>query len=180
MKKGIFLLLGMLLTLGLIGCQGNRAADDTNFDLRKDKSSPQNMSNRDQDRDKGITRNLGDPRNANDFTSDRGKDRQHVVEDDITNQNPNFLDLNRTGSGGEAGAGNHGNDIHKAKQVIAGTNEFVADSVWINGDRMWVTVHKKGMLSDRTKKDAEARLHKKLVRALPRYNIEVRVQEDRR
>ncbi len=156
MKRYLFFPLIMLLMMALGGCQGNRSANnDTAYDLRNDRSTPNFMSN-------------------------RGKDQQHLVEDDITNQNPNFLDLKRTGSGGEAGAGNHGNDIDKAKKVIADTNEFVTDSVWINGDRMWVSVYKKGMFSDRDKIGSEARLHKKLVQALPRYHIEVRVQEDRR
>jgi hypothetical protein len=112
--------------------------------------------------------------------SNRGKNQQHLVEDDITNQNPNFLDLEQTGSGGEAGAGNYGNDTNKAKQVIADTNEFVTDSVWINGNRMWVSVYKKGMLSNQERINAEAHLHRKLMQALPRYQIEVRVKEDRR
>ncbi|MFJ5717198.1 hypothetical protein [Neobacillus sp. NPDC093127] len=154
LKKWMFLMVIMLFMLS--GCQNNnRGAKEEAYDLRTDRTAPNYMSN-------------------------RGKDQQHLVEDDITNQNPNFLDLNRTGSGGEAGAGNQGNDINKAKQVIAGTNEFVTDSVWINGDRMWVTVYKKGMLSDRKKVDAEARLHRKLIQALPRYHIEVRVKENRR
>jgi len=132
--------------------------------------------------DRGANENANDLRGNNvDSIADRGKNKKHLVEDDITNQNPNFLDLKRTGSGGEAGGGhNTGNDTNKAKQVIAGTNEFTTDSVWINGDRMWVRVYKKGMHSDKERNDAEARLHKKLVRALPRYHIEVRVQEDRR
>lgn len=169
MKKWLFPLFFILLMF-TAGCQnGNRNADDTAYDLRKDNSTPNYMSNRTE------TRN-----NNRDVRTDRGKDRQHQVENDITNQNPNFLDLNRTGSGSEAGAGNQGNDIKKAKDVIATSNEFVADSVWINGDRMWVSVYKKGMLSDRAKINAEARLHRKLIAALPRYNIEVRVKEDRR
>jgi len=164
-KLTLFLSLTILFLVG--GCAGNQGANGNEkaYDLRSDKSAPNYMSI------KGKT-----PANM----SDRGKNKQHMVEDDITNQNPNFLDLKRTGSGGEAGATNHGNDINIAKQVIAHTNEFRTDSVWINGDRMWVTVYKKGMLSDQARNKAEARLHRKLVKALPRYNIEVRVQEDRR
>ncbi|WP_312473219.1 hypothetical protein [Neobacillus sp.] len=140
----------------LSGCQSKRnAANDAGYDLRTDRSTPNYMSN-------------------------RGKNQQHLVEDDITNQNPNFLDLEQTGSGGEAGAGNYGNDTNKAKQVIADTNEFVTDSVWINGNRMWVSVYKKGMLSNQERINAEARLHRNLMQALPRYQIEVRVKEDRR
>ncbi|WP_066072998.1 hypothetical protein [Neobacillus soli] len=169
MKKWMFLSLSLMMLFVVSGCQSsNRGANEQAYNLRNDRSTPNFMSNRDHD---GIT-----PDNM----SDRDKNQQHVVENDITNQNPNFLDLKGTGSGGEAGAGNQGNDIAKAKQVINGTNEFVTDSVWINGDRMWVSVYKKGTFSNQGKIDAEARLHRKLVQAIPRYNIEVRVKEDRR
>ncbi|TWD99491.1 hypothetical protein FB550_107126 [Neobacillus bataviensis] len=163
LKKWMSLVSIMCMFL-LSGCQGAYLGSDDNANnLRKKNSDQMNLRGN----------------NNVDSTADRGKNKQHMVEDDITNQNPNFLDLKRTGSGGEAGATNHGNDINKAKQVIADTNEFRTDSIWINGDRMWVTVYKKGMLSDKARNDAEARLHRKLVKALPRYNIEVRVQEDR-
>jgi hypothetical protein len=133
--------------LFISACQNNNQAG---YDLRKDKSAPNYMSN---------------PMKGN----------------DVTNQNPNFLDLHGTRNGAaSSGSGNTGVDVNKAKQVIGKTNEFRTDSVWINGDRMWVNVYKKGMLTDQAKIDAEARLHKKLTKALPRYNIEVRVQEDRR
>ncbi len=173
MKKWMFLTVTTLMMLGLMpGCQNGHKANDADekdeaYNLRTDRSEPNFMSNRDENR-------------TPDYMTNRGKNRQHYVEDDITNQNPNFLDLEGTGSGGEAGSNNQGNDINKAKQVIADTDEFVTDSVSINGDRMWVSVYKKGMLKNQDKIKAEAKLHKKLVRALPRYNIEVRVQEDRR
>ncbi|MBT2699038.1 hypothetical protein J7E79_16740 [Bacillus sp. ISL-40] len=168
-KIMLFLSLSMLFLVS--GCNGNQGGNHGNeeaYDLRSDQSAPNYMSNR------------GNDRNTPTNMSDRGKNKQHMVEDDITNQNPNFLDLKGTGSGGEAGANNQGNDIEKAKQVIADSNEFEADSVWINGDRMWVSVYKKGMQSEQGKIKAEARLHRKLIQALPRYNIEVRVKEDRR
>jgi hypothetical protein len=168
LKKWKFLSFIIVLVLAVVsGCQKGNDADESAYDLDKDRSVPNYMANRDENR-------------TPDYMTNRGKNKQHYVEDDITNQNPNFLDLEGTGSGGEAGANNQGNDINQAKQVIADTDEFVTDSVWINGDRMWVSVYKKGMLKDQDKIDAEARLHKKLVKALPRYNIEVRVQEDRR
>ena len=164
MLKKWMSLLGIMCMLLLSGCQGVfLGSDDNANNLRKKNSDQMNTRG-----------------NNVDSRTDRGKNKQHMVEDDITNQNPNFLDLKRTGSGGEAGATNHGNDINQAKQVIANTNEFKTDSIWINGDRMWVTVYKKGMLTNKGKDDAEARLHRKLIKALPRYNIEVRVQEDRR
>ena len=164
-KLTLFLSLTILFLVG--GCAGNQGANGNEkaYDLRSDKSAPNYMSI------KGKT-----PANM----SDRGKNKQHMVEDDITNQNPNFLDLKGTGSGSEAGANNHGVDIQKAKQVIADSNEFTADSIWINGDRMRVSVYKNGMQSEQGKIKAEARLHRKLIQALPRYKIDVRVKNDRR
>lgn len=156
MKK--WLLFSFLTLLFVSGCEGTNDTNNTaNYDLRKDESAPQYMSNRSQ-----------------------GRDQSHLVEQDITNQNPNFLDLNRTGNGTEQGGNNTGIDIDKARQVVAKTKEFRPGAVWINGDRMWVTVYKKGMLTDQERDDAEAHMHKKLITALPRYEIEVRVREDRR
>ncbi|WP_462410220.1 hypothetical protein [Neobacillus sp. Marseille-QA0830] len=169
MKKWTIFSFILLLLFAAAGCQGDKTADNTAYDLRKTNETS-----------KPDTMNREDNAGVRDFTNDRGKNDRHSVEDDITNQNPNFLDLNRTGSGSEAGGTNEGNDINQAKRVIADTKEFVPDSIWTNGDRMWVTVYKKGMLTNREKDDAEARLHRKLVQALPRYNIEVKVQEDRR
>ena len=155
-KKWMFLSFIMLLMV--TGCQSNRGADEKNaaYDLRKDRTSPNFMSNR-----------------------NNGGERD-VAENDIADQNPNFLNLNRSGDRGEFDGENQGSDVDKAKKVVAATDEFTIDSVWMNGDRMWVSVYKKGMLSDKERIDAEARLHRKLIRALPRYNIDVRVKEDRR
>ncbi len=166
----LWLFLSLTILVLVSGCAGNKGGkgNEEAYDLRSDQGAPNYMSNRGNDRTT--------PANM----SNRGKNKQHMVEDDITNQNPNFLDLKRTGSGGEAGANNQGNDIQKAKQIIADSDEFAADSVWINGDRMWVSVYKKGMLTEQEKIKAEARLHRKLIQALPRYKIEVRVKEDRR
>lgn len=146
----------MFMVSGCNGNQGGNHGNDLAYDLKNDRSAPNYMSN-------------------------RGENKQRMVEDDITNQNPNFLNLSRTGSGSETGGGKDtGEDINKAKQVIADTNEFTVDSVWVNGDRMWVSVYKKGMQSEQGKVKAEARLHRKLIQALPRYKMEVRVKEDRR
>lgn len=165
MLKKWLSLASLMVLLIISGCQ-TQSKQGSN-DLRNDNAT-HNMSIRGKNGD------------GPDSISDRGKNKKHLVEDDITNQNPNFLDLKRTGSGGEAGANNHGNDINKAKQVIAGTNEFTTDSVWINGDRMWVTVYKKGAQSNNDRNGAEARLQRKLVQAIPRYHIEVRIKDNHR
>jgi hypothetical protein len=151
-KKFIFpSLLLWIMAILVSGCQGIKTNE-------ADKSAPSYMSNE-------LT----------------GPDRGRVKGNDVTNQNPNFLKLRGTRNGNASGgSGNLGVDADKAKQIIADTKEFRTDSVWINGDRMWVNVYKKGQLTIQEKLDAQARLHRKLVEALPRYNIEVSVQEDRR
>lgn len=144
MKKWMFLSL-LLFVLLLTGCQGGN--DDTAYDLRTDNGNPNFMSNQNDN------------------------DRQHQVDDDVTGRNPNFLDLRRVGTDGEANRNNIGSDIDKAKQIINRMEEFKAESVWINNDRMTVTVNQ----TNQNNHDVD-RLHRKLVQALPRYNIEVRVR----
>ncbi|CRK82620.1 hypothetical protein [Neobacillus massiliamazoniensis] len=158
MKKFIFpSLLLLIMAILVCGCQGIKN-NETAYDFRKDKNAPNYMSNE-------LT----------------GPDKGRVMGNDVTNQNPNFLKLRGTRNGNASGgSGNLGVDADKAKQVIADTKEFRTDSVWINGDRMWVNVYKMDQLTIQEKLDAQARLHRKLVEALPRYNIEVSVQEDRR
>ncbi|WML46257.1 hypothetical protein [Neobacillus sp. PS3-40] len=150
-----WILLFLLSAFLLSGCSG-KSVNDASYDLRKDRSAPQFMSNRSV-----------------------GNNQRHLVEKDVTNQNPNFLNLSGAGSGSESGS-NMGLDVDKARQVIRDTKEFKPGSIWINGDRMWVTAYKKGILTERGKIADEARIHRKLVEALPSYNIEVKVQEDRR
>ncbi|WML46551.1 hypothetical protein RCG23_12790 [Neobacillus sp. PS3-34] len=136
----------VILALYLAGCSNNNNA---NYDLKKDKTNPQFMSNRPDGRQR-----MGD-------------------------QNPNFLNLKGTTERSEINS-NQETDVDQARRTVAMSKEFTPGAVWINGDRMWVTVYKKGMLTEREKINAEARMHRKLVHALPRYNIEVRVKEDRR
>lgn len=156
MKQFIFPSVFIMMMLAS-GCQ-TRDANDASYDLRKDKTAPNYMSY---------------------TTTDR--DQNRFVGNDVINQNPNFLNLNGTRNGmTSGGSGNFATDIDQAKRVINNTNEFRTESVLIKGDRMWVSVFKKGNLTKRDVKDAEARLHKKLVQALPRYNIDVKVKEARR
>ncbi|MBU8881032.1 hypothetical protein BGM26_19100 [Bacillus sp. FJAT-29790] len=112
-------------------------------------------------------------RDGTTFISNR-LDRQEYNTRDWTmdSQNPNFLNFN----GNQV---NNSTDIDKAKQVIDATSEYQSGPIWINGRDMWVTAYKREMMSDRERIEAEARLHKKLIKALPRYHIDVKVQEDR-
>jgi len=69
--------------------------------------------------------------------------------------------------------------IEKATKVVNDTGNYRADSVWINGDDLWVTAYKKGRLTDRDRNEAAAELRKKLIQAFPRYHVRVKIQEDR-
>lgn len=90
----------------------------------------------------------------------------------MSDQNPNFV--NFSGNRNDIGK-----DVEMARQVVKQTKEFEPGPIWVNGEDMWVTVYKKGMLSERDQMDAQSRIHKMLLKALPRYDIEVRVREDR-
>lgn len=89
-------------------------------------------------------------------------------------QNPNFPDT--TGNSRV----NQQAEINQARQVIDGMDGYRSGPVWINGDDMWVTAYKKGMLSDKERANAASKLRNKLENALPRYHIEIKIQEDRR
>ena len=149
-----------VLAMGLLvagGCQ-SKSANESAYDLRTDRSKPNIMSN-------------------NDLT---GPDRNRVFGNDMDNQNPNFLSLRGTRNGtASSGATNLGVDSNKARQVIDDTKQFGTDSVVINGDRMRVTVFTKGNLTAREKRAATVQLHRKLVKALPRYTIDVSVRDNR-
>ncbi|MBS4190071.1 hypothetical protein KHA94_07620 [Bacillus sp. FJAT-49705] len=100
-------------------------------------------------------------------------DREDTQEWTMDSQNPNFLPLDRRDNVSDQ------SDINKARQVIEETGTYRAGQVWINGDDMWVTAYKKGMMTESEKVDASSKLRKQLLKALPRYHIEVKVQEDR-
>ena len=104
---------------------------------------------------------------------DRLGDQERRERDDPTNtnQNPHFIDRSPDQP-------TLGTDIEKAKQVIRkDTNHYKPDSIWINGRTMWVKVQSNRPLPNEA--EAEARLHKKLIRALPRYRIEVDIKQTR-
>lgn len=119
----------------------------------------------DRDEDRDGTKLMSNRWNNDNGTTD-------MPGQTMSDQNPNLLNT-------DGGKINNGDDISKARQVVNQTNEFRAGSVWINGNHMWVTVYKKGMMADKEKINAESNVHQKLTQALPRYDIEVRVLEDR-
>lgn len=87
-------------------------------------------------------------------------------------QNPNFLNLDGNGVDNQ-------DDINHARQVIQETGKYEPGPIWINGEKMWITAYKRGNLSEREIIQEQAELHRILVKALPRYDVEVQVQEDR-
>lgn len=87
----------------------------------------------------------------------------------MSDQNPNLV---ITGS-----ERNQGREIEKARQVIVDTREFTPDSIWINGRDLLVTVNTRNRLSAQEKENAKKRLHELLLKALPRYDVKVTINE---
>ncbi|GIN63077.1 hypothetical protein J27TS8_30700 [Robertmurraya siralis] len=111
----------------------------------------------------------------NELVEDKNPTETNVMNRELpgrtmSDQNPNLI---HTGS-----ERNQGTDIEYAKKVISDTGEFTPDSVWINGNDLWVTAHTDKNLSAKEKMEAQAKLHKILIAALPSYDIEVKVNED--
>ncbi|RIW36147.1 hypothetical protein D3H55_06730 [Bacillus salacetis] len=95
---------------------------------------------------------------------------QNVDQPMETNQNPNFIDLSETQP-------NKGTDVDKAREVIDVYTDYEPGQVWVNGEQMWVTAYTHDELSQDKRDDKEAELRKRLTRALPRYKINVKIQE---
>jgi len=114
-------------------------------------------------------------KNGRAFVKNRtfGFDDEYTMDRQMSEQNPNFPDFDRNRV-------NYESYVDKARTVVENTDEFEPGQVWINGSRIWVTAYKKGQLSNKEKIDAEARLHKLLTKAIPAYDVEVTVREDRR
>lgn len=144
------MLFSLFTVLVLSACQGG-GNDDTAYDLRNDRTNPNYMSNR---------------------TSPNNYDEVR----DITDKNPNFLNLKGTTQGDHSPRNNLGNDIDVARDIINRSEDFRADSIWISnaGDRMTVTVNQKGTLTNKERNYEMGRLQEKLTQALPRYTFDIR------
>ncbi|MED1202906.1 hypothetical protein [Heyndrickxia acidicola] len=68
-----------------------------------------------------------------------------------------------------------GTDIMEAKKVVRSIPGYIPDSVWINGNQMWVVVRANKDLSNHAKLKEAARIHEKLVQAIPQFKINVKV-----
>jgi hypothetical protein len=86
---------------------------------------------------------------------------------DIADRNPNFLELNED----EGNTNNIGEYRDKVWEVVEGTEQFQAVSVINNGNNLYVNL---SAASSYTDEDIE-RITAQLQRAVPRYDIHVRV-----
>ncbi|WP_077215080.1 hypothetical protein [Bacillus dakarensis] len=93
-----------------------------------------------------------------------GEDRGRTMSD----QNPNLRNFNGNVNNQQA-------DIEKARETIEMTNEYVSESIWVNGNDMFVTVSKKGGMTQAERKDNEEHLRQMLTQAVPRYRIDVEI-----
>ncbi|WP_108668839.1 hypothetical protein [Peribacillus acanthi] len=82
-------------------------------------------------------------------------------------------------SAGEYNAAQN-SDVNTARLVVLEKTTFVPGPITLNGNDLWVTAYSKGIFeSVEEKRNQEAWLHSTLAKALPEYNIEVKVEEQR-
>jgi hypothetical protein len=69
-------------------------------------------------------------------------------------------------------------DVNTARLVVLEKTPFVPGPITLNGNDLWVNAYsKKRFNSVEEKRNQEARLHSALTKALPEYNIEVKLEE---
>lgn len=117
-------------------------------------------------------------------TSDTLKDNEAVgrkdvsyVEGEITDiadRNPNFLDLNTENEAHN----NHGAYQQQLRKVVESSDDFDAGMIYINGHKAIVNVIPKRNLSKYTLRDRTAELKRDLANAVPRYQIDLRVNNN--
>ncbi|WP_071461003.1 hypothetical protein [Bacillus massilinigeriensis] len=109
------------------------------------------------------TRDDGNVGGGHDINASDGMDRT------MSDQNPNFPDI-----GGNRH--NFSDDVAKARETVASVKGFKADEVWIDGGTMNVSVLSSKNLSSGEKEKQAAKIKQKLTNALPRYNIDVNME----
>ncbi|HHW37739.1 MAG TPA: hypothetical protein GXX18_10950 [Bacillales bacterium] len=92
---------------------------------------------------------------------------------DIADRNPNFLDLNTENEAHN----NHGAYQQKLREVVESTGDFDAGMIYINGHKAIVNVTPKRNLSGDDLRRRTDNLQKKLVKAVQRYKIDLRVNK---
>ncbi|GGJ74130.1 hypothetical protein GGR02_000620 [Anoxybacillus voinovskiensis] len=106
--------------------------------------------------------------NANEARPNVGRMYNHFDDPEKTNQNPNFISLTD-------GSANDRAVVQKAVQVVEQYKHYRAQSVWMNGSDMWVTVDAPRSRSYRQRQTDQTKLYELLTKAIPTYNIHVRL-----
>ncbi|GIN40297.1 hypothetical protein [Heyndrickxia oleronia] len=107
------------------------------------------------------------------LTNNGTKDNKYrEISTSQTNENPNMIDLKKGDPQPTVGS-----EVDKAKDVVRSQKGYVPSSVWINGNNMWVNVHTNKRLTHHERMKEESKLHKKLIQALPKYDINVKIDE---
>lgn len=105
-------------------------------------------------------------------TTNDGNDKMRKISSNPTDQNPNMIDLRQKDP-----AITVGTDVDTAKYVVKRYKNYYDPTVWVNGNNMWVTAHTDNRLTAKERMKEEAKIHKKLIQALPRYDINVKIEE---
>ena len=109
-----------------------------------------------------------------DYDKNNGFYERNLRDDDnrdySINTNPNFIDLTEDRP-------DIGDDQEKIVQVIQRYTEFQPGSVFVNGRDAWVTVHTTEKFSDKEKKVVRKDLHRTLIKAMPRYDIHLKIHD---
>jgi hypothetical protein len=151
MKKGLIFVIIMIMTMAVSGC---------NSYLGNEKVGNYDKQNSTELLDIGAT-NYGP------------HDREHGLDqDEITDQNPNFLNLN---TDNETHVNNIGYAIEKARDVIGANNQFNAGPIWRNGNKLNITVYPARKLQGKQERQAKKQLEKELMTALPTYRINLNI-----
>lgn len=93
---------------------------------------------------------------------------------DIADRNPNFLDLNTENEAHN----NQGSYQQKLREIVESTGDFDAGMIYINGHKAIVNVTPKRNLSRDDLHWRTDDLERKLANAVPRYKIDLRVNNN--
>lgn len=99
-------------------------------------------------------------------------DEVDVDEDERFTENPgpNFLDLTESRP-------DQGDDQQKLEEAIQYDKDLSLGRVIINGNQIHVNVFTTEELTEAEKKEKRQEIHEKMITALPRYRIDVNLQE---
>lgn len=120
----------------------------------------------------GLSNNAGDKNNVNEVatsnlnkvTSERGH-YSNLPADQLLNT-PNSVSNVAPSTGA---------DIEQARKTVEAETDYEATSVWVNGLSMVVPIDDHGKIKTESEwKKEKKRIHRLLIKALPRYHIDVK------